>query len=82
MVKEGLSGSTGTMAFGGPNMVLISLATRHHINWGRSWACNLTAKHSPWVIWAQKIITQVSTSGIAPIYPGGGEAEIIESATG
>ena len=34
MGKEGLSGSTGTMVFGGPNVVLISLVTRHQIYWG------------------------------------------------
>ena len=82
MEQEGLSGSTGTMAFDGPSMVLISMEMRHHIDWGGSWECHLMAKHLPWDLWAQKIITQESTSGIAPIYPGGGEAEILESATG
>ena len=44
MGKEGLSGSTGTTAFGGPNVVLISLVTSHQIDWGGLWACHLTAK--------------------------------------
>ena len=81
MVKEGLSGSTGTMAFGGPNMVLISLATIHQIDWGGLWAFHLTEKHLPSDLWAQNIIILESKSGIVPLYPGGGEAEILESAT-
>ena len=34
MGKEGLSGSKSTMVFVRTNMVLISLATRHQIDWG------------------------------------------------